>query len=881
MMSLNGKKNGIMKKNFMMIALASVLMMPVSCTKNEMDAPQSAPSYDFDLKEMTVSAVPEDGITKTSINLEDGVVSWTAGDAIKLAWELGKEVGYSTSATLKADDIVEGVASFVVSAPSDFDNETSGAASRHMYAIYPSTVDVDYSTASSLYVTVPDVQDGTFANASISLAKWYYGKPFAFKNLCGLVQVVVEDDAVRKIVLEANTDIAGKVDVGGFDGGVVNVKSVKEGKKTIAVNVGGAGTYYIAVLPGTLENVYVALYDDKDELIGDRIANNDIPVARKQLRKLGALATGFSDRYYVKVDGTGDGSSWDNAANVSGMLSIMQSTTAVVTKKIYVAKGEYTIADKSLKPKAGSSIKVYGGFSAEATGYSISGRDVENNKSQLQNLNGRTCYTQAGSWEFDGLYFKSQGYKNEALGCALLLLSGTESAQLNNCHFEGSEHGYTAKTTGGAIVRLAVEATFNNCVFKNNTSGSVCGGIYVTDTGVLNANDCVFDSNVASNSGGAIYVKGNGVVKAKDCIFRSNQTSINGGAIYFDGVASTSSEITNCSFIENQAKGTSANTGLGGSVGSAGSPSSIGIASFTNCMFSGNVAGYGGGAIWSRALNYRFEGCNFINNAASGSGGDALLMDGDKLISMYCNSCYFGYTSAVNKTSLITDINTNSSTSLGIANSVLTGDWGKAARMVRITSNGTIANTTVIGQQSNRLVQITGGTCNVINSILANAGSSGTKGEFDNSATLNVDYSLYHMINTGANATTTVENSVAGIKVQSAAVKNFPVNTTWYAGSADQMYTSNQTSTMAVNDCRGNIYFYAWDGTYPEETTYTLASLETVKSLVKSASGGFSEWLGDKLGKDIRGNARNTAAMWPGSYEDAAVASNAENLNVR
>ena len=43
------------------------------------------------------------------------------------------------------------------------------------------------------------------------------------------------------------------------------------------------------------------------------------------------------------------------------------------------------------------------------------------------------------------------------------------------------------------------------------------------------------------------------------------------------------------------------------------------------------------------------------------------------------------------------------------------------------------------------------------------------------------------------------------------------------------------------------------------------------------------EWLnnGAELKNDIRGKARNTSAMWPGSYEDAAVASNAENLNVR
>ena len=217
-----------MKKNFIMIALASVLMMPVSCTKNEIDAPKGPSQADFDLVEMTFEAQTEVS-TKTAIDLAEGTVTWTAGDAIKLVWELDKAVGEASSAALTADDIAAGSATFNVSAPSDFAKETSGHESRHMYAVYPSTIEHDYSSASSLYVTVPDVQDGTFANASIALAKWYYGKPLAFKNLCGLLQVEVEDAAVRKIVLESSANIAGKVDVGGFDGGVVNVKAVKEG----------------------------------------------------------------------------------------------------------------------------------------------------------------------------------------------------------------------------------------------------------------------------------------------------------------------------------------------------------------------------------------------------------------------------------------------------------------------------------------------------------------------------------------------------------------------------------------------------------------------------------------------------------------------------
>ena len=307
-----------MKKNFIMIALASVLMMPVSCTKNEMDAPQGPSSSEFDLVEMSFTALTEGNGTKTSIDLSDGSVNWAAGDAIKLAWELSGEVSEASSEVLTADDIVDGSATFKVAVPSDFQNKDTEYTSRHMYAVYPASVVLDYSTASSLYVTVPDVQDGTFANASIALAKWYYGKPLAFKNLCGLLQVVVEDATVRKIVLESSANIAGKVDVGGFDGGVVTVKAVKEGKKSITVNVNGAGTYYVAVLPGELSDVYVELFDANNKCIGDRKAENVIPVVRKQVRNLGKLATGnftAAGGFFVKKDGQGAGTSWDDAAN--------------------------------------------------------------------------------------------------------------------------------------------------------------------------------------------------------------------------------------------------------------------------------------------------------------------------------------------------------------------------------------------------------------------------------------------------------------------------------------------------------------------------------------------------------------------------------------
>ena len=892
-----------MKKNFIVIALASVLMMPVSCTKNEIDAPKGPAQTEFDLVEMTLEAQTE-ASTKTAIqfNENEAAVTWTAGDAIKLIWELGKAVGDASSTALTADDIAEGSAVFCVSAPSDFANKNSAYESRHMYAVYPSTIEHDYSTASSLFVTVPDVQDGAFANASIALAKWYYGKPLSFKNLCGLLQVKVEDAAVRKIVLEADVDIAGKVDVGGFDGGVVTVKAVMDGKKTITVNVNGAGTYYIAVLPSSLEGFYMALYDENDELIGDKFTDNTLTVKRKMIKPLGTLETGFGDRLYIKSGATGTGASWDDAAGVDKLLSTMNST-AVVTKNIYVAAGDYIIANQGIKPASGTEIKIYGGYPADSEGYAVSGRDVENYISRIKNESGRTFYTQSGKWVFDGLYFYSKGYNSgSAFGCALLLLSGTESALLNNCRFEDNENISTGK---GGMIRIATAATLRKCVFSNNVSSGYCGGIYV-ESGTLTAVECQFKSNTAAKaggslsvaagakaildgcvfeentsttgSGGAILVSGTGMINATNCTFRTNVSGVNGGAVHFDGnnPGENISSFTNCQFIGNTALTENANNGLGSAVGSAGTNNS-GYVKFESCLFNGNNS-YNGGALWTRTVGFRLKDCSFIDNYST-NGGGTILLDGSNSPTVYCDGCYFTFTEEA-KVGSVPAITINKG-KFGMNNSSFAGPWGgKAKAQISNAATSTIVSSTLYGQIADGIV-LNSGTCSVINAIIPNGASTGKGKSIVNNegGNLNVDWSLYYSV-TG---TATTANSLSGVVVRKESESNFPADgNVWYDGDYLKQFNNNQTTTTNVDDCRGTVNYYKWSGVVPTTLgEFTKASLTEIESKVQTADSEFYSWISGSLGKDIRGKARNTAAMWPGSYEEKVAASTAENLNVR
>jgi hypothetical protein len=539
-MNLNGKKKD-MKKIYIFTALAAMAMLALSCNK-EMSAHEEKPEIaEQNLTTMTFTAEMEGTNTKTTLNLSDGSVAWAVGDAIKFDWELDGVASGTTSSALSSGDIEGGTATFTASVPAAFmqtEDEyiSGGGTSLHMYATYPSSIVTDYyGDTKKFFLTVPSTQDGTFANASIALAKWDKENPTApleFKNLCGLLQIVISDANVRKIVVSSDVVIAGKMGLT-FGSGYPTVYSdpANEGVKEITINVTGAGTYYVAVLPSDISNLYVALYDGSSPtpvLIGDKTASNTLNIKRKQIRKLGTITTGLSDRLYFKADGTGAGTSWDDAAGVATLISTMKSAS-VITKDLYLAAGDYPIENQAVKPASGTTLKIYGGYPSAATGVALSGRDIKTNVTTIKNTAGRTFYTQMGNWLFDGLTFTSTGYaNNSAPGCALLLLAGTQSATVNKCTFSGSVH----EGSQGGAVRVACEASFKDCTFSGNTSTKGnAGAIWVTNTGTLTADKCMFSENgtsADSKCGGAIFNNG-GVVRLTDCSFVDNTALATGG----------------------------------------------------------------------------------------------------------------------------------------------------------------------------------------------------------------------------------------------------------------------------------------------------------------------------------------------------------------
>lgn len=833
-----------------MFALASLLMP--ACTK-EINTQEPLPQEPAEqsLVPICFKAGMEGGVSRTTLDAETGSVAWTATDAVKFMWDLGgnKDGNASGSAVSSETTLLdEGVASFTAEVNEDFNNATTGYSSRHMYAVYPATTEMYYysnyddyegelpSTNGQLYVKIPTAQTGLFADASIALAKWSSpSEQLEFKNLCGLLQVKVADASVKYIKVSSDEYIAGLLNITftrtGYDGLPVEkedagvVSGSQEITVTIAEPVSAETTYYVAVRPCDISNLYVSLYDADNNLIGDKMSGNVLSVARRQIRKLGTLATGFDDRLYFTPDGAGskDGSSWDNAGDVALLRSTL---VTAVTKNLYLAEGDYLI--QNVAGTQASKFKIYGGYPDDASGYAISGRDISANESRIYNNAGRTFYINNAnaSWLLDGLTFESTGYAN-ANGCALTLINAA-SLTVNNCQIKNSSISYSK---GGGAVRIACNATFTNCAFSGNSS---------TGTG-------------SGAGGGAIYMVG-GTAVLDNCTFSSNSSSKNGGAIVMTG----------------------------------------GDLTAVNCDFSENTAVYGGGAIFTGgSALLKMDCCTFRTNTTtltdnSGVGGGALWIT--ETSKLFMNRCFLANNSdQYNAHAIYSGVNSW----VGLNNCVVRAPWGVTktqGSLLQVKGYNVVVNSTLYCQIGSWGVISLGSKdadgCRIINDIVINQSTS----QYSFYCTsyymqlYNTICSVIRNASEGYGATDPDGTCITGASTRSGG--NFP--------TSDAIWTYNEGSEIFYynSDKTRYGYCYPWEGT-TDAGTLTMNSLSGIKTLISGTTNigaDFLAWLEsddlkvdgvEALAVDIRGVARDTDAMWPGSYQAASSRAGLENFRLR
>lgn len=249
---------------------------------------------------------------------------------------------------------------------------------------------------------------------------------------------------------------------------------------------------------------------------------------------------------YVSADGTGDGSSWDNATK---HLEFASSVATEVSNQIWVKAGTYygdmennngafTIYDNN---------RIYGGFTGdEPADFDLADRDLEANPTILDGMNQRRVVFQSDHFQnaaysiWDGFTIKNG---NSGAGAGAYLCS---NSRFVNCKFQNNN----ATGFGGGVYVISAyyenaSVKFENCTFENN-HGSMGGGI--CDMLGITLLNCDFRNNSANTKGGAYYVYTNKQPKMTNCIFAKNSAK-EAGAIYNRGKFT----MINCDVVDNEA----------------------------------------------------------------------------------------------------------------------------------------------------------------------------------------------------------------------------------------------------------------------------------------------------------------------------------------
>lgn len=255
------------------------------------------------------------------------------------------------------------------------------------------------------------------------------------------------------------------------------------------------------------------------------------------------------DRLYVKTDGTGDGSSWEQATND---LSTALAMAALVKEgygtspEIWVAEGTYYGNTSSSYASfiLNNGTKLYGGFAGTET--SIAERDIQAHPTILDGQNNqRVLYHNYDYYNYNDLvvvdgFTVRNGYSYDAGGGAYLY----GNFEVRNCRFLNNE----ALSSGGAVYVSGNNGNesynFINCEFNGNRTvyqgGAVCN--FSDRTCFFN---CKISGNYAEHQGGGIY----GGRKMVNCEISNNTAELSSGVYDF------ADSLVNCDIVGNVSTG--------------------------------------------------------------------------------------------------------------------------------------------------------------------------------------------------------------------------------------------------------------------------------------------------------------------------------------
>ncbi len=262
------------------------------------------------------------------------------------------------------------------------------------------------------------------------------------------------------------------------------------------------------------------------------------------------------EKWFVKPNGTGNGSSWTNAGDFQTMINGSSAGDS-----LFVSKGSYQPASgQSFFMKEG--VKIYGGFAG--TENSLSQRNlaagdssvlrgngnrvIDNTSNQLTTaalLDGFTITGGNGNDYGGGMYNKSSSPTLTNLIFINNITQGLgggiynkdySSPKLTNVSFIGNS---TSSIFGGGMHNYNFSSpTLINVNFVGNSSQGNGGGIYNSENASPVLTNVTFSANSAKYMGGGFYsLNSQGILS--NCVFWENTAPTAGADIYQDGMITT------------------------------------------------------------------------------------------------------------------------------------------------------------------------------------------------------------------------------------------------------------------------------------------------------------------------------------------------------
>ena len=824
-----------MNRFFTILSIAAVVF--AACDKeNETPGQKIDPAelveVTFDVSAKTSQAAEVQNVsTKTEIK-DDGTVLWSVGDKVSVFYEVNGETGSSESEAITAESIkMDGSASITVKVPAAFTLEQFEG-TRSLSAVYPFDATATFE-GGKINVSAPKVQDGTFAHASLSVAEWSGSTSLKFENQCGLLRIEVVDADVSKITLKsADADV-------------------------VTLNVSGAGTYYAAVAPSTLEGFSVVLTDAEGEELAKKVTTKSLVVEKGHVLPLGKVV-GFDDRFYVSAEAKGrkDGSNWDNAAGLTELKALLAKGAVM---NVYMSAGTYSVEEAFVSEAEGADFSVSGGYPAGAKGASLKARDAKANATVFDGGGKSQIWlTKKGNVLFDGLTSQN-GFSAKDNGGALVFNGTGVTGKVVDCSFIGNKvtdgTNSTQYLSGGAIHVFEAKVTVENSSFSKNY-GRNGGSLFTNNAKAeLTVKGCTFTEDYALNTGGSIN-NSNGTQTIENCTFTGcYNLGGAGGAIHING-ASAVQTLKNCVFSACEANRNNSYTKVAAKASGGAISVQNAYLDISGCTFDGNMGSAGSAMLLQSGDGLvRVSDCVFKNNKGASNG---LIQTNGKAV-LFMNNCQiFDNTLRTNQWGTVVHGRNSSVVCMNncsIYNNVSLQAEGNS---VCLNTDGYLltANTSVIGNNALALCRMND--------------AGGTRGWYDNCVLVNEHITAPVFLKAAATSVILHHDIIGGAKVADS-------DGSW-------LVKNNVVVDDKLSFCDGSSFdsskgYWKWNGPSASFTKAKEADIITRLNDITTNNGNtrlkgafapkFVKWVNDLgyFNKDQLGTTRTTSGTWPGSVE--------------